>query len=295
MLCLPIVVTSWMVVVGLSMKKAQQTSTDLYSSTASFAEEAISSLRHVAAYGLQAKFVRKYEASLTPAINAEFKAKYLMGLFIGGLMGMMLSAFALAGWAGSRFLDAGVITISQIVTVMFASMIASVSFGQVAPHLQAFAAAGAAVNHIAATIDRQPASVHPDSGQGVILDQLRGHIEFQNMMLVFPGRISHNVLDDVNLDIPAGQTTAIIGASGSGKSSLLYLLQRFYLPVRGRLLLDGQDIQALDLRWLRSQMRMVSQESFLFNTTVFENIAHGLVGTHHEHVGAIYALHLCRL
>ncbi|KND87719.1 Leptomycin B resistance protein pmd1 [Tolypocladium ophioglossoides CBS 100239] len=284
MLCLPVAVTTWMAVLGLSMKKSQRVSTDLYSTTATFAEEAISSLRNVAAYGLQRRFVKKYEASLVPAAKADFKAKYLMGLFVGGLMGMMLGAFALACWAGSRLMPTGNITISQVVTVMFASMIAGVSFGQVAPHLQAFGAAGAASNRIFVTIERQPtaAGLHSSPGQAIKLDQLRGHIQFDGVKLVYPSRISQLVLEDFSLDVPAGKTTAIVGPSGAGKSSILYLLLGFYLPLRGRLLIDGHEMQDMDPRWLRSKTRVVSQESFLFNTTVFENIAFGLVGTCHE-------------
>jgi ATP-binding cassette subfamily B (MDR/TAP) protein 1 len=92
------------------------------------------------------------------------------------------------------------------------------------------------------------------------------------------------VLDDLTLDIQAGQTTAIVGPSGSGKSSLFYLLERFYLPLEGSICIDGQEIRHLDLKWLRSRMRVVAQDAFLFKTTIFENIALGLTGTKYETV-----------
>jgi ATP-binding cassette, subfamily B (MDR/TAP), member 1 len=89
-------------------------------------------------------------------------------------------------------------------------------------------------------------------------------------------------MDDVSLEIPAGKVTALVGASGSGKSTIVGLVERFYDPVQGTVYLDGHDISKLNLRWLRQQMALVSQEPTLFGTTIFNNIRHGLIGTKYE-------------
>lgn len=86
----------------------------------------------------------------------------------------------------------------------------------------------------------------------------------------------------MNLVFEQGQTTAVVGASGSGKSTIGHLIERFYDPVHGQVLLDEQDIKTLNLKWFRSQIRLVSQEPLLFNTSIRENIEHGLVGTVYE-------------
>jgi ATP-binding cassette subfamily B (MDR/TAP) protein 1 len=86
-------------------------------------------------------------------------------------------------------------------------------------------------------------------------------------------------MHDVDLIIPAGKVTALVGASGSGKSTIVGLVERFYTPIRGQVLLDGHDIQTLNLKWLRRQMALVSQEPVLFGTTISANIAHGLIGS----------------
>jgi ATP-binding cassette subfamily B (MDR/TAP) protein 1 len=90
------------------------------------------------------------------------------------------------------------------------------------------------------------------------------------------------VIDDVSLVVPAGKTTALVGASGSGKSTIIGLIERFYEPVGGEIFLDGNEISTLNLRWLRRQMSLVNQEPVLFNTTIFENIGHGLTGAPYE-------------
>jgi ATP-binding cassette, subfamily B (MDR/TAP), member 1 len=75
--------------------------------------------------------------------------------------------------------------------------------------------------------------------------------------------------------IPEGKFTAVVGPSGSGKSTILQLVERFYDPVEGDVLLDGHNIRGLNVRFLRSQMGLVSQEPVLFGTTVFKNVCHG--------------------
>ena len=90
------------------------------------------------------------------------------------------------------------------------------------------------------------------------------------------------VLKNINLHIPAGKFTAVVGASGSGKSTIIQLLERFYDPVEGTITLDGYDIKTLNLRYLRGSMSLVQQEPVLFATTIYENICHGMIGTEAE-------------
>ena len=109
--------------------------------------------------------------------------------------------------------------------------------------------------------------------------KFRGDIELKGIKHVYPSRPEVIVMHGVDLKIPAGKVTALVGASGSGKSTIVGLVERFYSPIRGQVLLDGHDIQTLELKWLRRQMALVSQEPVLFGTTIFANIAHGLIGS----------------
>ena len=90
------------------------------------------------------------------------------------------------------------------------------------------------------------------------------------------------VLEDINVDFPAGKTTAIVGASGSGKSSIIGLIERFYEPVQGHISLDGVDLRGLNIKWLRRQMSLVSQEPVLFAVTIYDNIRFGVIGSPFE-------------
>jgi ATP-binding cassette subfamily B (MDR/TAP) protein 1 len=293
LLVIPIGLMVYFGVMGGALRKATVASVTLYAATSSFAEEAISSLRNVTAYGAQKRFARRYEQSLVPAIKAEFRAEALIGVLLGGVFSMLLSLFAFAPWVGSFFYDSGEIGLGAIFTTMFASLVAATSFNAVMPSLQAFAVAGAAANRVLAAVARKPAAEIPEHERKTP-ESLRGDIEFKDLKLVYPSRKSHLVLDEFTLHIPAGQTTAVVGPSGSGKSSLVYLLQGFYVPLHGHVLIDGTDVRELDLTWLRRNMRMVGQEPFLFNATIFENIAHGLTGTEFENVSRQIAIVLAK-
>jgi ATP-binding cassette subfamily B (MDR/TAP) protein 1 len=183
---------------------------------------------------------------------------------------------------GSRFLVDGSVGLAQILTIQMAIMMGAFALGNITPNIQAITTAVAAANKIYATIDRV-SPLDPLSTGGQKPEELQGNVELKNIRHVYPSRPEVVVMDDVSLVIPAGKTTALVGASGSGKSTIIGLVERFYGPVGGCVYIDGHDIKDLNLRWLRQQISLVSQEPTLFATTIFGNIKHGLIGTAHEH------------
>ena len=98
------------------------------------------------------------------------------------------------------------------------------------------------------------------------------------MSFSYPSRPAAPVLTSLSLSIPAGRTTALVGASGSGKSTVIQLLQRFYDPDSGSIALDGRDLQELNVGWLRDNIGLVGQEPVLFGTSIIENIRFGRDG-----------------
>jgi len=148
------------------------------------------------------------------------------------------------------------------------------------PFIAIISARGAAAK-LFATIDRVP-SIDSASEEGVKPSKVIGEITFENVDFNYPSRPDVQVVKDLTLTFPAGKTTALVGASGSGKSTIISLVERFYDPLAGCVCLDGLDIRDLNLKWLRSQIGLVSQEPILFSTTVRQNVEHGLVGTPHQ-------------
>ena len=132
------------------------------------------------------------------------------------------------------------------------------------------------------TIDRIPDidSANPD---GLKPENVHGEIVLDDVKFSYPSRPDVQVVKGLSLKFHAGKTAALVGASGSGKSTIVSLVERFYDPSSGVVKLDGIDLKDLNVKWLRSQIGLVSQEPTLFATTIKGNVAHGLIGTKFEH------------
>jgi len=193
--------------------------------------------------------------------------------------------FNLMEGEGGRLIAAGNINTGTVLTVLFAVIIGAFSLGSLGPRVEAFAKAQAAAQKIFQTLARIPTiDSLVDSGEKP--DGIKGTVELRNVSFIYPARpesifahfislIVVTVLKNINVQIPEGKFTAIVGPSGSGKSTVLQLLERFYDPVEGAVYLDGHNIRNLNVKYLRSQMGLVSQEPVLFGTTVFHNVCHG--------------------
>ncbi|KAI6574808.1 GTPase-activating protein [Pyricularia oryzae] len=241
-------------------------------------QEVLGTIRTATAFGTQDRLAERYESHLRVVERYGIKMQVAQALMVGALYSITFLTYGLGFWQGARFLGTGEMDAGGILTVLMAIMTGSYAIGNVFPHTQAFTNARAAASKIYSTIDR-PSPLDPASKDGEQLEHVHGDIELRGVTHVYPSRPDVVVLDDVNLRIPAGRTTALVGPSGSGKSSIIGLIERFYSPVAGDILLDGRSVRDLNLRWLRRQMSLVSQEPSLFSTTIFENIRFGLIGT----------------
>ncbi|KFY76832.1 hypothetical protein V499_03610 [Pseudogymnoascus sp. VKM F-103] len=269
---------------GLSrfIVKYNKKSLESYALGGTIAEEVISSIRNATAFGTQDKLARQYDLHLAEAEKWGYKVKVILGFMIGGMMGIVYLNYGLAFWQGAKMIVNGETALSNILTTLLAIMIGAFSFGNVAPNIQAFTTATSAAAKIFNTIDRV-SPLDSSDDKGIKLEHVEGTVELRNIKHIYPSRPEVTVMEDVSLLIPAGKKTALVGASGSGKSTIVGLVERFYDPVKGNVYLDGHDVSTLNLKWLRSNISLVAQEPVLFGTTILENILHGLIGTKYEH------------
>jgi ATP-binding cassette subfamily B (MDR/TAP) protein 1 len=154
-------------------------------------------------------------------------------------------------------------------------MTGSFSVAMMAPNFQAFNAGMTSATLIFRTIDR-PSPMDSSMSGGLDASQIQGEIVFKDVRHVYPSRVTTNALSDFNLHIPAGRSTALVGPSGGGKSTVVGLLQRFYDLVAGSIKIDGVPISEYNLGSLRRQIAVVSQEPILFSLSLRDNIAFGL-------------------
>lgn len=265
--------------------KYNKQSLSAYGLGGTVAEEVISSIRNAVAFGTQEKLARQYDKHLKEAEKWGLRLKISLACMIAGMMCIIYLNYGLGFWQGSRFLVEGNVDIGDILTTMLAIMIGALALANIAPNGQAFTTAIAAAAKIYGTIDRV-SPLDPMSEDGEKLEHVEGTVELVNIKHIYPSRPEVVVMNNVSLKVPAGKTTALVGASGSGKSTIVGLVERFYNPVGGHVYLDGHDASTLNLRWLRQQISLVSQEPMLFSTTIYENIRHGLIGTQWENADA---------
>jgi len=139
-----------------------------------------------------------------------------------------------------------------------------------------------AASKIYAVIDRVP-EIDSASPEGLRPESVNGEISFEDVRFNYPSRPNVEVVKGLSITFRAGKTAALVGASGSGKSTIISLVERFYDPLSGIVRFDGINVKELNVKWLRSQIGLVSQEPTLFATTIRGNVEHGLIGTKHEH------------
>jgi ATP-binding cassette, subfamily B (MDR/TAP), member 1 len=259
--------------------KALQTQAD----ASNVAEEAVSSIRTTTAFNAQTAMSNRYTSHLATAQKWGFRTRSTAGFMLGIITCVVYMEHALSFWQGSRFLVKGEITLSAVITIQLAIMMAGFNLAQALPHFSALPQAIAAARKVFDTIDRK-SPVNPFAGTCRKLDTITGRLEFQNLKFFYPSR-SEPVYEDLSFIIPEGKVTALVGPSGCGKSTIVSLIERFYLPVAGNILLDGVDTMEIDVRWLRQQIALVSQEPVLFSGTIYDNVEAGLIGTDHEQVG----------
>lgn len=159
------------------------------------------------------------------------------------------------------------------------SFVASFIISQVAPFVTVFANASAASEKLFETIQRQPPIDATNQNEGIKRSAIDGEISFEDVSFSYPSRPEVPVLQNVSLSIPGKKMTGIVGLSGSGKSTIAALSERLYDPNSGKVVVDGMDLRELNLSNYRGHIALVEQTPSLFNRSVLENIAHGLVGS----------------
>ncbi|KAI9344850.1 multidrug resistance protein 1 variant [Zopfochytrium polystomum] len=255
----------------------------LYSVAGNIAEESLTSVRTVTAFNGQNKLTRLYAKELGGARTAGIRKSIVTGTGFGTLFCVIYLAYSLAFYYGSVLLETNSIDAGTVVNVMFAVLIGAFALGQIAPELQAFAFGVGAGSKIFTALDRvPPIDALNSGGKKLSADEVKGHIVLKQVEFTYPSRPDVKILKKMDLNVEPGTTVALVGQSGSGKSTIIQLLERFYDAEAGEILFDGHNITDLNISWLRHQIGYVSQEPTLFEGSVFQNVALGLTGTLHE-------------
>ncbi|ORY11062.1 P-loop containing nucleoside triphosphate hydrolase protein [Clohesyomyces aquaticus] len=277
------VVPTILIVVGICISvetKLESQLLTIHSKAGLLAEEVFSTMRTVHAFWLNPLLSRKYDSLLGDAMKVGMKKSPNYAFLFSIEFFCVFCGYGLAFWQGIRMYTSGEITQSgQIFTrVILAIIVAATAMTSISTNIFALTKASSAAEELFRTIDRT-SEIDPLSEEGKIPLDCIGDIKIEDLHFAYPARPTVKVLQGLSLSIPANKTTALVGASGSGKSTIIGLLERWYDQESGSIHLDNTNIRDLNLTWLRTNLRLVQQEPVLFSGTVFENVAFGLFGT----------------
>ncbi|KAL2307451.1 hypothetical protein Nmel_000417 [Mimus melanotis] len=236
--------------------------------------ETVENIRTVASLTKEEAFYERYVASL----NHTYRKSLRKAPFYGFAYGIAQCSEYFINAAAFRFgawLIANCLTNFENVFIVFSAVVfAAMNVGQSSSMAPDYGKARVSAQRIFQLLSRKPL-IDSYSEQGEKLSHFEGNIEFRNVHFVYPTRPEVQVLQGLNVKVKKGQTLALVGSSGCGKSTSIQLLERFYDPVEGQVLADGFDTKSLHLQWLRSRLGLVSQEPILFDCSIAENIQYG--------------------
>lgn len=251
------------------------------SEVSAVAQEALSGVRVVRAYRQEEAETARFERANREYLRRNRRLIAIQGFFFPSMSLFLGLGAMLVLWLGSREVIRGRITLGGFVAFFsYLTMLAwpMIAFGWVTNMLQRGMASWKRMLEVLETVPSiadQPSTSGGTAGAGAGRYDIRGDIEFRHLTFSYGGE---PVLKDVSAHIPAGQTCAIVGVTGAGKSTLISLLARLYEPPSGSIFVDGMDIRTLPLAVLRGAMGTVPQEPFLFSDTIGDNVAFGLDG-----------------
>lgn len=255
-----------------------------YTKAGAVAEQAISCVRTVYACVGEERTLHEFSCKLEGIVKLGLKQGLAKGLAVGS-NGLVFVIWAFLAWYGSQLVMDGGVSGGKVIAIGLLTITGGLALGASLPDLKHFLEANVAGARICDLIERVPA-IDSEDNRGLVMevDKVKGEIELKNVSFAYPARPDTLILDDFTLHIPAGKTLALVGGSGSGKSTVISLLLRFYDPWRGVISLDGTPIKLLQLKNLRAQMGLVSQEPALFATTIKQNIVTGKEGASMEDI-----------
>ncbi|XVF83568.1 hypothetical protein PTKIN_Ptkin16aG0499700 [Pterospermum kingtungense] len=245
---------------------------DAYAEAASIAEQAVSYIRTLYAFTNETLAKYSYATSLQATLRYGILISLVQGLGLGFTYGLAICSCALQLWVGRFLVTKNKAHGGEIITALFAVILSGLGLNQAATNFYSFDQGRIAAYRLYEMISRSSSG---SNQEGNILPSIQGNIEFRNVYFSYLSRPEIPILSGFYLTVPAKKAVALVGRNGSGKSSIIPLMERFYDPTLGEVLLDGENIKNLKLEWLRSQIGLVTQEPALLSLSIKDNIAYG--------------------
>ncbi|KAI3935577.1 hypothetical protein MKW92_031820 [Papaver armeniacum] len=238
-------------------------------------EQTTGAIRTVASFTGEKEAIEKYNKILQKTYIFMTRQAFASGIGFGVALAVLHSFYGLAMWYGSKMIIENGFSGGNITNIVFSLAIGGTALGQAFPCLSVFIAGKTASYKVFKVIERKPL-IDVLGKKGIVLENVKGDINLNAIYFSYPTRPDVEVLSGFSLYVPSGTSAALVGQSGSGKSTVISMVERFYDPQAGEVLIDGVNLKDLQLKWVRENIiGLVSQEPTLFDATIKENVVYG--------------------
>ncbi|XP_028411655.1 multidrug resistance protein 1-like isoform X2 [Dendronephthya gigantea] len=236
-------------------------------------EESFTNIETIASFNRESECFAKYEEAAIAMHKKGKKDSHCLGVLAGTLMAIINLSFAVAFRLGGYLVTEKEVTLRDMMKSIFTVVLSAIVVGNAISSAPDYVKAKRAAEKLFHLFERIP-FIDSYSNSGKLPGQCRGNLFLSNVIFRYPSRRNYKVLRSFDVTAQSGQTIAVIGTSGCGKTTMMSLIPRFYDVNVGSVCIDGNDVKDLNLHWLRSQIAIVSQEPVLFDMTIKENISY---------------------
>lgn len=266
------------VVFGRFIRKLSRTAQDKLAESNTVVQETLQGIANVKAFANEAYEAARYSKTLEAVVKIAVKGATYRGIFASFIIFCLFGAVVAVIWYGSSLVAMGDITVGDLTTYILYSIFVAGSMGSF-PELYAnIQKAIGASERVIEILNEQQEDAGLLQEEKTIVHPFKGNIAFENVSFAYPSRPEITVLKNVSFGVSAGEKIAVVGPSGTGKSTIAALVLQFYKPSTGRILFDGRDANDYPLTDIRNQVAIVPQDVLLFGGTIRENIAYGRLG-----------------
>ncbi|KAL1560399.1 ATP-binding cassette sub- B member 9 [Salvia divinorum] len=223
-----------------------------YAEAGNVVEQTVGAIRTVQSFTGEKQAIEKYDSKLVIAYKATLKQGLASGTGFGCMLFFIFATYGLAVWYGGQLIITKGYSGGKVVNVIMSVMTGGIAIGQTFPCVNAFAAGQAAAYKMFETIKRKP-KIDADC-DGIVLEDIKGDIELKDVYFRYPARPEVQIFQGFSMSISSGKTAALVGQSGSGKSTVISLVERFYDPEAGEVLIDGVNLKKLKLKSIRGKI-----------------------------------------
>ncbi|KAJ2847746.1 Multidrug resistance protein 1, partial [Coemansia brasiliensis] len=262
---------------GVTVSKIVTFAQDKTAASGAIADEVISGIRTVMAFNGQAREIARYDEMVEDSYRYGRKTGFILGGSLGIIQFFIFTMYCIGFNFGSWRLREGEYEPDEILNVIIVLLVGGFILSGAAPNISAITTARGSAAKVFSIIDRQSPIDPLDTESGIRVEKIRGEIQFRNIHFSYPMRPDVPILKGFNLDIRPGQKVALVGESGCGKSTTIGLIERFYDPAEGDVLVDGVNIKEYNIGSLRHRIGIVTQEPVLFSTSIMQNIKWGAI------------------